>query len=472
VSQPEEKTRRVQLRPAERRLILIAGDLLMASFATIIALFLWAQPDWLQFGEEFIRARAGWFILLPLAWPLLMVNLYNIRRAGLWRETVRGIFLAALVGLVIYLGVYFFRFEPGSLPRRGPLYFLFFTVILTLLWRGVYVRYFTRPTFMRRVLIVGAGEAGKELIGVLCQQEPSPFYIVGLIDDDPSKWDGDIEGVTVLGDNSKLLDLIQAEDISDVIVAIQGSMNGEMFQALLDAQERGVEIIRFPVLYEEILGRVPIRHLESDWLLRAFVDEVRVNSLYTIAKRGMDIFGSLIGIGILGLLFPWIALSILLETGIPVTYMQARLGKGGKPYRLLKFRTMQKDAEPEGEPRWASEDDPRMTRVGRILRKMHLDELPQFINVLKGEMSLIGPRPERPELVAELERQIPFYRSRLLAKPGIGGWAQVNFGKGSSVEGSAVKLEYDLYYIKHRSFLLDFYVLLQSIGQAIGFRGV
>ena len=160
------------------------------------------------------------------------------------------------------------------------------------------------------------------------------------------------------------------------------------------------------------------------------------------------------------------------ETAPTEIYTQQRLGEGGRPYGLVKFRTMRQDAEADGEAHWARTSDPRATKVGFFLRRAHLDEFPQFWNVLRGEMSLVGPRPERPELVVELEKQIPFYRARLLVKPGITGWAQVNYGKGASVEGSAEKLEYDLYYIKHRNLLMDLWILLRTTGTIIGLRGV
>ncbi|OGO19963.1 MAG: hypothetical protein A2Z14_02175 [Chloroflexi bacterium RBG_16_48_8] len=468
----ESRETRWQLRTAERRMLLIVGDLLASIIATIIALALWSQFDYLTLSEEFVRARAGWFVLLPIIWLMLLINSYDVRRAASWPETLRNIITSAGVGTVLYLGIYFFRTEPGFLPRRGPLYFLVFAVALTLLWRFIYVRIFTGSAFLRRVLLVGAGSSGIALLKILQNLNPSPFYVVGIIDDDVSKHGLELEGVKVLGDSSKMEQVIWEEDVSDIIVAILGPMNGEMFQALLDAQERWVEIIRMPVLYEELLGRVPIHHLESDWLLRSFVDEVRVSSLYLIAKRLLDIFVSIVGLLLLALIFPWVSLAILVETGRPVLFTQTRLGQGGKPYELVKFRTMQQDAEADGEAQWAHEGDPRMTKVGRLLRKVHLDEFPQFINVIKGDMSMVGPRPERPELVAELEKQIPFYRARLLAKPGIGGWAQVNYGKGGSIEGSATKLEHDLYYIKHRSLFLDLWIIVRSIGSALGLRGV
>ena len=472
MAEGERRFRRWQLRPTERQMILILGDIIVAMLAMVIAMFLWARPDWLAFGPEFIRARAGWFVLLPLIWPLFMINLYDVRWAGSWRETVRGVMIAAVVGMVVYLGLYFFRFEPGSLPRRGPVYFLAFVVVLTLGWRRLYIWIFTRPSFRRRMLIVGAGESGTELLDVLEGLDSSPFYVVGLIDDDPSKAGKHISGVPVLGDNTSILPMVRKEDVTGIVMAITGIMQGAMFQAILDAQERGVEIIRMPVLYEELLNRVPIKHLESDWLLRSFVDEVRVSRIYLILKRCMDLIGASVGLLIFALAYPWVAMAILLESGRPVLFSQRRLGKGGKPFNIIKFRTMRQDAEADGEAKWTRAGDPRMTRVGRILRKMHIDEFPQFISVFKGDMSLVGPRPERPELVAQLEKEIPFYRARLLAKPGIGGWAQVRYGKGASIEGSAEKLEYDLYYIKHRSLFLDLWIILLSALSMFGFKGV
>jgi exopolysaccharide biosynthesis polyprenyl glycosylphosphotransferase len=470
VTRAAPKGGRWHLRAGERLIVLLLGDMLAASLATLGALILWSERDWLGFTPEFIRSRASWFVLLPLLWALLMVNLYDVRRAASWRESRRGVLLAAGVGLGLYLIVYFSL--EGTLARRGVAYFLGLVVPLTLLWRALYVRIFTAPAFLRRVVIAGAGLSGRTLLGVVHSASPSPFHLVGLIDDDPAKHGQTIEGAPVLGDSSHLLEIVEQEEVSEVIVAITGKMQGAMFQALLDAQERGVEVSRMPVVYEELLSRVPIRHLESDWLLRSFVDELRVSGVYLLVKRLIDILGALAGLLGFLIVLPWVALGILVESGRPVFFRQLRLGQGGKCYSVLKLRTMRQDAEADGQAHWAREGDPRTTRVGNLLRRMHLDEFPQFWNVLKGEMSLVGPRPERPELVAELEQQIPFYRARLLVKPGVSGWAQINYGKGASVEGSAEKLEYDLYYIKHRGLWMDIWIVLRSIGSVFGLRGV
>ncbi|MEW6569359.1 MAG: hypothetical protein AB1449_14590, partial [Chloroflexota bacterium] len=269
------KRRRWHLRASERRLLLVLGDLLAASAAVYLALVLWAPLDWLGLSTELVRARAPWFVYLPLVWVLLMVNLYDVHRAASLRETVRGVLLATGAGLVLYAIVYLTS-EPGSLPRRGVLYFLMGVSLFTLAWRLLYVRVFTAPAFLRRVLVAGAGLSGRTLLSVVRQMWPPPFHLVGLIDDDPAKLGQEVEGAKVLGDSASLLRIVEEEDIAEVIVAITGPLNGNMFQALLDAQERGVDITRMPVAYEELLGRVPIHHLESDWLLRSFVDEVRV----------------------------------------------------------------------------------------------------------------------------------------------------------------------------------------------------
>ena len=462
---------RVRLQSGERRLILIAGDFVAASIAIFGAIALWSQVDWLGFSMDFVRERASWFVLLPAIWLVLMVNIYDMRRAASIRETLKAILLAAAIGGFLYLAVYFTS-APESLPRLGMFYFLILVVILTLVWRAIYIRVFTGRAFMGNALLIGAGESGATFLGEYVEIESRPFQILGLVDDDKLKHGTSLEGYSVIGGSSSLLSIVEEEHISSIIVAITGSMNGEMFEVLLDAQERGVEIVRMPSAYEELLGRVPINYLESDWLLRSFVDDVRVSSFFLLAKRFIDIVGSLIGLTILLLLAPWVAIAILLDSGGPVIYSQIRLGHGALQYRVLKFRTMVADAESKGRAELSIRNDPRATRIGRLLRRTHIDEMPQFWNVLRGEMSLVGPRPERPEFVQDFESHVPFYRARLLAKPGITGWAQVNYGKGASGLGAAQKLEYDLYYIKHRGIWMDIWIILRTVGNVFGMSGI
>ena len=244
-----------------------------------------------------------------------------------------------------------------------------------------------------------------------------------------------------------------------------------MFEKVLEAEENGIEVTTMPIVYEELLGRVPIFLLKSDWVLRSFVDQAHVGGFYELAKRLIDIIGGIVGCLILLLSLPIIGTIILLESGAPIFYYQSRLGKNGRFYNMIKYRSMVQDAESDGIARPAAENDIRTTFFGKFLRKSHLDELPQFFNILKGDMSLVGPRAERPELVALLQQHIPFYRARLFVKPGLSGWAQVNYGYANDYETNGVKLEYDLYYIKHRNLMLDISIMIRTVGTVIGLRG-
>lgn len=472
LSKSHPKSTRLRLKSGERRLILITGDLFSGLLAMAIAIYVWARPDWLNLSIEFLKIRIpGWFFFLPFFWILLMFELYEFKRAARQSETIKGIALAAGLSLILYLLLYFTS-EPKSMPRLGVAVFIVTVSLLTLLWRFLYIRVFTERLFLRHVLIVGAGRAGTTLSQIVHEMTPKPFQLIGLIDDDPQKKGKMIFGYPVLGGSDSLMNLIEEHGITDIIFAITKDMKPELLQALMAAEERGVEITTMPVVYEELLGRVPIFLLEPEWLLRSFVDQAHVGGFYEMSKRVVDITGSLIGILILLILLPILSLAILLDSGLPIFYSQDRLGKNGRPFRVLKFRTMTRDAEKDGKAVLAVQNDSRVTRVGKILRKSHLDEFPQFINILRGEMSIVGPRAERPELVDEFQKQVPFYRARLLVNPGLTGWAQVNYKYASNVSDTAIKLEHDLYYIKHRNLILDIVIIFRTlVGDVFGFKG-
>jgi exopolysaccharide biosynthesis polyprenyl glycosylphosphotransferase len=455
----------------ERRFILLFGDLLASYVSILVALYFWSKQDWLHFSWEFIKQRPDfWFFFLPLLWVVLLVELYDVRAAANRIKTIKSLTVAAIISLGLYLLVYFTS-APSSLPRRGVAAFIVSTYVLTIIWRFLYIRVFTTPMFMRRVLIVGCGRSGVTMASILHQIWPPPFYIVGFIDDDKEKVGKEFEGYPVLGTTLEMAGIIEAEQISDIVFAISGEMGPETFQELIMAEEAGIEITTMPALYEDLLGRVPILLLKSDWILRSFLDQAHTGTFYKAAKRLMDIAGGLIGIGFVLLIFPFVAIAILLDSGRPVFYTQDRLGKRGKEFRIIKFRTMTQDSEKDGVARMASNSDQRITRVGKFLRKSHIDEFPQFINIFRGDMSLVGPRAEQTTLVDKLQKDVPFYRARLLVKPGATGWAQVNYGYASTVEETRVKLEYDLFYIKHQNLILDISIILRTIGTVFGLRG-
>jgi exopolysaccharide biosynthesis polyprenyl glycosylphosphotransferase len=463
-----------RLRPGEQRALLIFGDLVVASVALLAGIYFWFAGDaWIKkFSLEFFRLRVQfWFYLLPGAWMLLLIEIYDLHRAANWGRTLRAVMLAGLVGGIAYLLIYFTADEPSRINRRAMAVFIVLAMLLTLLWRWIYIRLITSQGRQRRVLVVGAGGNGRTLAEIYKTISPPPFVLVAYMDDDPQKQGKDVEGFRILGGSNKLLRTIDERNITDVVVSITGEMLGETFQTLLDVQERGIEIIRMATLYEELMGRVPIHHLESDWIIRSFVDEARSGSFFEIGKRILDIIGSIVGLLILLALLPFMAIAILADSGWPIFYWQERLGRGGREFKIVKFRTMRQDAEKEGNAQMAGENDPRITRVGNFLRTTRLDEIPQFWNVLRGEMSIVGPRAERAQWVATFQKEIPFYRARLLVKPGITGWAQINYGYASSVEETAVKLEYDLFYIKHRSIPMDLVIILRTISTALSRKG-
>ena len=461
-----------RLRPRERRTLLLLVDLLMAIVALIIAIGIWSVADQYQtFSLAFIRRLPTWFFVLPLLWPFLMVRLYEEHRARDPMQTLSNIAYSALIGLGLYMVFYFTYEKPKMLPRVGVAAFIISVFVMTLIWRLIYIRIFTAPQFMRRVMLVGAGETGSIMLKIINGMKSRPYILVGIIDDDPQKIGRLIEGCEVFGGCDKLLEAITAHQVTDLIVAISGQMQGGMFQALLDAQELGIEIIRMPVAYEELLHRVPVRYLEAEWILRSFVDKARSETFNEMIKRGLDILGGLVGMILLAIIYPFVAIAILIESGRPIFYRQIRMGRGGQLYNIYKFRTMRQDAEANGQPQWAEENDRRATKVGLFLRKTHFDEIPQFYNVLHGEMSLVGPRAERPELVEWFQKHVPFYRARLLVRPGMTGWAQVNQQYASTIDETIEKLEYDLYYIMHRNFMMDLRVIALTPSLIFSLRG-
>ncbi len=457
----------------ERRIIITIGDLFSSFVALFIALFVWsrASSEWLNFSLQFLIERPPrWFYILPVIWIVLIMVLSDIRKSSNFGETISGIAIAALLSTIIYLFIFFLS-EPNSLPRLGVAVYFISAAVLTLIWRFIYIQIFTAPAFLRRVIIVGAGNAGKTLVKITKETWPMPFYLVGLVDDDEQKIGTDVEGFSVLGGSDQLLEIIEEKEITDVIFAITGEMNSGMLENLLIAEERGIEITTMPVMYEEILGRVPIFLLNPDWVLRSLVDQAHINRFYRAVKRLIDIAGGLVGSVILIFAYPIVSILILLDDGGPVIYKQQRLGRNGRIYKIIKFRTMRNEKSENALATPTTENDERITKIGKLLRKSHLDELPQFLNILKGEMSLVGPRAEQPFIVEELQAKIPFYRSRLFVKPGLTGWAQINYGYASNAEQNAIKLEYDLYYIKHRNIVLDIAILFQTISSVFGLKG-
>ncbi len=456
--------------PGQKLVLLVAGDTALASTAFVVAVWLWTFTSGAEFGLDHLLALPGWLYALIPAWLFLILPLYDPRRAAHLPGTARGILLASCAVGAIYLSVFFFL-PRDLLPRLVFLYFVTCAAGLTLLWRAVYIRALESAFLQRRVIVVGAGWAGRTLLHAIRAHQPRLWDVIGLIDDAPDKHGQTYLGAPVLGGAEALVAAAHRYEATDVVLAVSGELHGETFQALLDCQAAGVPVMRMPALYEQLTGCVPIDHIDADWVNAAFIEPAQQRFWYHAVKRGLDVAGALAGLLLMLPVWPLIVVGLWLESGWPVLYRQTRLGRAGRPFTILKFRSMIHGAEADGEARWATRDDERITPLGFWLRRTRLDESPQFINVLRGEMSLVGPRPERPEFTERLEQEIPFFRARLLAKPGLTGWAQINYGYAGTVADNALKLQWDLYYIKHQSPWLDVLIMLRTIPVIIGLRG-
>ncbi|HET58986.1 MAG TPA: exopolysaccharide biosynthesis polyprenyl glycosylphosphotransferase [Chloroflexi bacterium] len=466
-----QKSSFIRVRPRQRIQILLAGDLLCAGFALFVALYIWAlQDEWLSFSAEFIRTRTPlWYFFLPLIWVFLLLELYDLRKASQKRDTLRATLMAAFIALVLYLFVYFLFDENTPLPRLAIGIFIPMVALFTFAWRLLYISVFTARPFLRRILILGAGKTGRSILEIIRRTRTEVFHIIGFIDD--KKQNELIEGIPVVGNRHSLEDIVGRFGVTDIICAINKNLPPDLLEKLTQFEENGIEVTTASQVYEELTGRIPIHLHDTEWLIRTFYSDVHSTSSYILSKRVIDFFAGVAGtIGFI-LLLPIISLAIVVESGFPIFIKQERVGKNGQPYTLIKFRSMYQAKEKSAQIQPTLMHDQRITLVGKVLRKSHLDEIPQFLAILQGKMSLIGPRAEITSLVSHFQKEIPFYRARLLAKPGLTGWAQVHQSYAATVEETVEKLEYDLFYIKHRSLLLDMQIIVRSISQVLGLRG-
>lgn len=441
-----------------QRLLLICGDIFIIFLANFFSV-------WFRFGNFVnvinIYTGACALSLFFYVCALYVFDLYNMARDFQSRESmvraVMGVFLGG--GLTVCV---FYLIPQWQLGRGIFFIQIFLLGGLFAGWRILFGYFFQKNIYKKNALILGTGKSGREICRLLSAPF-SPYQIKGFLDNTPSNY-GQLVGATpVLGTIDQLDKVSQTVWISSAILATSRNSSPEMIRKVLDARFQGLEVLEAPTVYERLTGRVPVCYIEDQWLLFAEGFYLISKEYIQKLKRLMDIFvsGSMLLCS-----FPLMALTALLiriDSPGPVFYRQERVGKNGKVFRVVKFRSMFQDAESSG-AKWCEEKDSRITRVGHWIRKFRIDELPQIWNVFKGDMSLIGPRPERPEFVKDLETIIPYYGTRHAVAPGISGWAQVNYPYGASVEDSLHKLEFDLYYIKNMSLFLDFKITLKTIG--------
>jgi sugar transferase (PEP-CTERM system associated) len=312
-----------------------------------------------------------------------------------------------------------------------------------------------------RVLVLGTGPEARMVEASVASGNPLGFRLVGFYPLEKAQ-EASVAPGRVIAKSTSLEDTARKLGVSEIIVAVRQQRGGVLpLRGLLDCRLAGIRITDLAGFFERVHGQVPIDSLKISWLI--YGQGFRQSALRAAVKRTLDVVASAL-LGVIALPLVGIAaLAIALEGGGPVIYRQQRVGLRGRTFTVYKLRSMTQDAEREGNPRWATKDDPRVTPIGKLIRRTRIDELPQLWNVLKGEMSFVGPRPERPEFVSMLVEQIPFYAARHSVKPGLTGWAQVRYSYGATVEQSIRKLEYDLYYVKNHTLLLDLGILLETV---------
>lgn len=463
--------KRLQLQISERRLLLMTGDLVSCVLAVFIALYIWTLVAREPFNWEFLVPQLAWVVVLPSLWLLLAGanNFYELRVAADRAQSVRRLVLITLQMLVVYLLVFFFS-DRTSLPRLFIVYYGVAAFALVGLWRFLNPALIGWASAPRRVYIVGTDWAASTLIETLRTEAGAAYDVVGVIGQ-AEQVGQTVSGAPVVGTAEQLLTLLLRDEVREIVVTSTRELDGKTFQAVMDAYERGIVITPMPLLYERVTERVPVEHVGDNWAVVLPVVNENVLNPYPYLKRFGDVALSLLALIPYLLILPVIAMAIKRDSPGPVFYTQTRVGRYGRLFNIIKFRTMITDAEKFSGAVFAGENDPRITRVGRFLRRTRLDELPQLINILRGDMSLIGPRPERPEHVARLQEKIPFYRTRHVVRPGLTGWAQVRYHYGADDHDAMVKLQYDLYYIRHQSVLLDVDILIRTVGKVLNMAG-
>ncbi|MFQ5958393.1 MAG: TIGR03013 family XrtA/PEP-CTERM system glycosyltransferase [Alphaproteobacteria bacterium] len=363
-------------------------------------------------------------------------------------------FAVAFLGLSLV----FYVFPDLKIWRSALAIAILLAVAGILATRFIVVRATNIDRLKRRVLVLGAG-ARAARIEALDQNGNTSFVSVGYVPIDGS--DAAVSPERVVGRVDLLGALVRQQSVDEIVIAAEDRRGNLPNQTLLECKLNGVTITPYATFWERETGRVELDALDPSWLI--YSDGFGESPVQAIAKRLFDVSVSLALLLFALPLLVVAAVAIRLESPGAVLYRQERVGRRGRPFRLLKFRSMRHDAEPDGVPKWAAEHDPRVTRVGAFIRKTRIDEIPQILNVLKGDMSFVGPRPERPYFVEELGKEIPFYNERHRVKPGITGWAQLSYSYGASVEDAKRKLGYDLYYLKNFSILFDLIILVQTI---------
>jgi len=455
------------IRHSNRRLaaLFLATDL-AATFAALVAAY------WLRFEAEIIPVTKGvpaasaylrLFPFIAVLWPLVYYfhGLYQVRRNRSSVEEGLAVLVATALATLLLIGIA--TFSRGFDYSRAVLVLFFVSDVLFVFAGRTAIRRYLEEAWrhgygVRRVLVVGAGRLGRAVVDKLAEHPESGLRSVGLVDDDPEKLGASYRGVPILGATADAARIVEEKRVDAVFLALPLQAHRAMLAVLKDVARTVADVRVVPDLLQYITFRAGVEDL--DGLPVVHLTQVPLTGWMSLVKRTLDLAIAGTALLLLSPLFAVIAIAIRLSGG-PVLYRQQRMGLDGRPFEIVKFRSMRPDAEDESGPTWTGPEDPRRTRVGRFLRRWSLDELPQLVNVVKGEMSLVGPRPERPEFVREFKEKFPQYMLRHRVRAGMTGWAQVNGWRGNT--SVSKRIEYDLYYIENWSLALDIKILWMTL---------
>jgi sugar transferase (PEP-CTERM system associated) len=438
-----------------RSLTVFAAELLLIFGSVALAAAFQDTPD--------LAANLWKIALVTLICQLCLYynDFYDLTLVHSSRELVVRLLQAAGTASIILAALYFVA--PDLMIGNGIFVSALFVILFAILaWRLAFNSVTgSLKLDEERVLFVGTGEAARKVARQILDQHEYAYRVVGFIDDDASRIGERIVNPAIVGTPADMDRLIAEHHVDRIVVGLSDRRGKLPVQELLRAKMAGIRVEDATTTYERVTGKILIDDLRPSWLI--FSDGFRVSRITRLMKRTIDLVLSLLLATTTLPLMLLTALLVMLEDGRPILYRQERVGENGRTFVLSKFRSMRKDAEKGGKPIWAKDDDDRVTRVGRFIRKTRLDELPQLWNVVRGDMSFVGPRPERPFFVEQLSQQIPFYQQRHAVKPGLTGWAQVKYRYGSSLEDAMEKLRYDLYYIKHLSVFFDLTIVFDTV---------
>jgi exopolysaccharide biosynthesis polyprenyl glycosylphosphotransferase len=451
-STAEVATRRRGILVSERKLLLAAGDALLVAAALVVAFNLHSGPIQ-HAGLSIPWVGAGTVTAIWLA-VALMVDAYDLGSAVSVRAIFRVVATTVAVSSVVLLVVFFA--VPYGVTRPTILIWLPLAAFAVLCWRLLYRRVFARAIFAGRIMLIGDTDARERVWPQIDGQMAGLYEMVGSLD--PAE----------AGAGARLGTAALRREADIIVLGVDEEIPESLFASLVDCYDNGMVIRSLADLYEELTGRLLVDRLGQSWLL-SLHQRSETSRLYRLFKRCVDIVAGLVGVALLGPLLAVVWVATRIEDRGPLFHRQLRVGQYGRPFQILKLRSMR--VAPGQELHWTEKEDARITRVGAVLRRLHLDELPQAWNILRGDMSVVGPRPEQPRYVEALRDSIAYYNTRLSVRPGLTGWAQVNFGYGSGVDGARVKLSYDLYYIKRQSVALDVLIIARTVLAVATLRG-